>query len=93
MPKGQPVPPEKALRLLNEVERLTAGGMTISAALRELRLSRKTYYRWRNRYAGMTVKEAQKAAELKRENVRLKRLIADLAIENAALKDVVRGKP
>lgn len=93
MPKGQPVSAAQAIRLLDEVERLTAGGMTITAALRELRIPRKSYYRWRNRYAGMTVKEAQKAAEAYRENVRLKRLIAELAIENAALKDVVRGKP
>ena len=93
MPKGHHVSAAEAIRRLRDVERLTAGGMTVQAACRELGIVRETYYKWRNRYAGMTVKEAERAAELRRENERLKRLIADQAIKIAALEDVVRGKP
>ncbi len=93
MPKGRHVTAAEAIRRLKDVERLLAGGMTILAACRELGISRESYYRWRNRYSGLTVKEAEKAAELRRENARLKRLIADQAIKIAALEDVLGGKP
>jgi putative transposase len=52
----------------------------------------QTYYRWRKQYGGMTVTDAKKLKELEKENARLKKLVADLSLDNAILKDVAEGK-
>ncbi len=93
MPKGHHVKPQQAIRLVREVTSLVDSGLTIREACRQLGISRESYYRWRSKYAGMTVSEAQKMAELKRENARLKRLVAEQAMDIQVLKDIARGKP
>ncbi|MCG8325576.1 MAG: transposase [Thiotrichales bacterium] len=85
--------PEAAIRVVREVNHLVESGLTIQEACRQVGVSRESYYRWRSKYAGMTVSEAQKVAELKRENARLKRLVAEQAMDIHVLKEINRGKP
>ena len=55
-------------------------------------ISRATYFNWRSKYAGVTVSELKRMKELEAENAKLKRMYADLALENAAIKDVLSRK-
>ena len=55
-------------------------------------ISVATFYQWKRKYAGMTVSELKRVKELEAENARLKRMYADLALENAAIKDVLSRK-
>lgn len=93
MPRGHRVRPEEAIRRVQEVEAVIAAGRTAQEACREVGVSPKAYYRWRNLYAGKTVTEAVEAYELRRENARLKRLVAEQALDLQMLKEVLRGKP
>ena len=56
-------------------------------ASRMLEVSEQTYYRWRREYGEMDIKQAKKLREVEKENVRLKKLVADLSLDNAILKD------
>ena len=67
-------------------------GKTIAESTRQLRVTEQTYYRWRKQYGGMTSSDAKKLKELEKENSRLKKLVADLSLDNAILKDVAEGK-
>lgn len=58
---------------------------------RKLGITEQTYYRWRREYGGMRVDQARGLKELEKENGRLKRLVADLTLDNAMLKEVARG--
>jgi putative transposase len=60
-------------------------------ACREGGISQQSYYRWRKEYGGLELNQAKRMKELERENVRLKRLIADLSLEKQVLKDVASG--
>ena len=93
MPRGRKVKPEDAIRWLHEVKALVDAGRSTEEACREVGVSSKTYYGWRNRYAGKTVDEAVEWALTRRENAQLKRLVAEMALKIRALEDVVRGKP
>lgn len=84
--------PEKVVRLLREAEAELAGGKTVAQVVQKLGISEQTYYRWRQRYGGMQVDEAKRLKELEAENARLKRLVADLALDKQMLQEVVRGK-
>ncbi len=66
--------------------------MPVAEILRTHGISRATYFKWRAKYAGTTVAELKRMKELEAENARLKRLYADLALENAAIKDVLSRK-
>lgn len=61
-------------------------------AARQIGVSEQTYYRWRKQYGGMTTSDAKRLKELEKENARLKKLVADLSLDNAILKDVAEGK-
>ena len=63
----------------------------VAEVCRKLGVSDQTYYRWRKEYGGMRVDQAKRLKELERENVRLKKLVADLSLDNAILKEVNRG--
>ncbi len=67
-------------------------GVPVAEILRTHGISRTTYFQWRGKYAGTTVAELKRMKELEAENTRLKRLYADLALENAAIKDVLSRK-
>ena len=73
---------------LREVEVLCGQGNSIAVASRQAGITEQTYYRWRKEYGGMSVNEAKRLRELEKENARLKRLVADLSLDNAILRDV-----
>ena len=69
-----------------------AGGTTIKELCRRHGITETTFYRWRAKYGGLQVSEARRLKTLEDENRRLKRLVADLSLDNAMLKDVVGRK-
>jgi putative transposase len=76
---------EQIIRILGEIER---SGLKISDACRPQGITEQTYYRWRKKYGGMEINEARRLKELEAENSRLKRLVADQALDIAILKEV-----
>jgi putative transposase len=74
--------PEQIIRKLREAERLIGEGKTIPEAAKELGFSEQTYHRWRNQYGGMKANDAKRLKALERENVQLKRIVADQVLEN-----------
>ncbi len=68
-----------------------ARGEPVAKVARRLGVSEQTYYRWRREYGGLRVDQAKRLKELERENTRLKRLVADQALDNAILKEVASG--
>jgi putative transposase len=83
--------PEQIINKLREAEVLISQGSTIGVASRQIGVTEQTYYRWRREYGGMGVEQARRLRELEKENTRLKRLVADLSLDNAILKEAVRG--
>jgi len=83
--------PEQIINKLREAEILLSQGNSISEASRKIGVSEQTYYRWRKEYGGMRVEQAKKLKELEKENVRLKKLVADLSLDNSILKEVAGG--
>ena len=77
---------EEILRILGEEKQ---GNKTIRNICRERNITEQTYYRWRNKYEGMELKEALRMKQLEEENRRLKQLVADLTLDNHILKDVI----
>jgi putative transposase len=76
---------EQIIRILGEIER---SGLKISDACRPQGITEQTYYRWRKKYGGLEINEARRLKELEAENSRLKRLVADQALDIAILKEV-----
>jgi transposase-like protein len=66
--------------------------MPVEAVVREIGVNRNTYFRWRKVYGGMKVDQAKRLKELEIENMRLKRAVADLTLDNLVLKEVSTGK-
>ena len=83
---------EQIIVHLREVEVLCGQGRTIGEAARQIGVTEQTYYRWRKQYGGMNSSDAKRLKELEKENSRLKKLVADLSLDNAILKDVAEGK-
>ena len=83
--------PEQIITMLREAEVLLSQGTTAVEVSRKLGITEQTYYRWRREYGGMRVEQAKRLKELERENTRLKKLVADLSLDNAILKEVSRG--
>ena len=79
---------EQIIVKLREIEILCGQGNTIAEAVREAGITEQTYYRWRKEYGGMGTSEAKRLKELEKENARLKKLVAELSLDNAILKDV-----
>jgi transposase-like protein len=84
--------PEDIVRLLQRFDELLGKGMTVELACRELGVSTATYYKWRQRYDGMSVDDAKELKELRVENAKLKRLVADSELEKLMLKEIAKGK-
>jgi putative transposase len=82
---------EQIVVLLRQIEVLMSQGKAAPVACREAGISQQSYYRWRKEYGGLEIDQAKRMKELERENVRLKRLVADLALEKQVLKDVASG--
>lgn len=83
--------PEQILNKLREAEVLLSQGATLAVVWKKLGVSDCTYYRWRKEYGGMRIEQAKRLKELEQENSRLKRVVADLALDNAILKEAARG--
>jgi len=76
---------------LREAEIHLSQGATIAEASRKIGVTEQTYYRWRREYGGMRIEQARRLKELEKENTRLKRLVADLSLDNSILKEASRG--
>ncbi len=83
--------PEQIINSLREAEVLLSQGSTAAEASRHMGITEQTYYRWRKEYGGMRINQAKRLKELEKENSRLKRLVADISLDNAILKDVAEG--
>jgi putative transposase len=83
--------PEQIINKLREAEVLLSQGNSIGEASRKIGVTEQTYYRWRKEYGGMRVEQAKKLKELEKENARLKKLVADLSLDNVILKEVADG--
>lgn len=83
--------PEQIIGKLREAEVLLSQGLTVGEASRKLGITEQTYYRWRREYGGMRVEQAKRFKELEKENSRLKKLVADITLDNAILKEAARG--
>ena len=84
--------PEQVVRKLREADRLLNEGADIPAVCRHLEVSEQTYHRWRQQYGSMQADDVKRLKELEHENTRLKRIVADQALDIRALKDVAEGK-
>ena len=83
--------PEKIIGMLREAEIELAQGMTVGQISRKLSISEQTYYRWRKQYGGMKISQAKRVKDIERENVRLKRAVADLMLDKVILKEALEG--
>ncbi len=83
--------PEQILNKLREAEILLSQGEAIALVSKKIGVSDHTYYRWRKEYGGMRVDQARRLKDLEKENVRLKKLVADLSLDNSILKEVAEG--
>jgi len=79
---------EQIIVKLREVELFCGQGKTVAEAVRQAEISEQTYYRWRKEYGGMNTTDAKRMKELEKENARLKKLVAEQALDIAILKDV-----
>lgn len=82
---------EEIITKLREADVLLARGQSMAEVCRQLAISDQTYYKWRKEYGGMHVDQAKRLKQLEQENGRLKRVVADLTLDNAILKEVSRG--
>ena len=82
---------EEIVMKLREIELSINKGMDVVHACREAGISDQSYYRWRKEYGGMKIDQAKRYKELEQENVRLKKLVADLSLDNAMLKEIGKG--
>ena len=82
---------EQIINKLREAEILLSQGETVAVVSKKIGVSSHTYYRWRREYGGLRVEQARKLKGLEKENVRLKKLVADLSLDNAILKEVAEG--
>jgi transposase-like protein len=83
--------PEQIINKLREAEIYINQGISIGEASRKIGITQQTYYRWRKEYGGMRTEQAKKLKNLEKENAQLKKLVADISLDNAILKEVVEG--
>ena len=82
--------PEQIIRKLREAEVLHSQGATISIICKRLEIHEQTYYKWRKEYGSIRVDQAKRSKGLEQENTRLKKIVADLSIDNSILKEASR---
>ena len=82
---------EEIVMILRDIELETGKGLDTAQACRNSGISEQTYYRWRKQYGGMQIDQAKKYKNLERENARLKKLVADLSLDNDMLKELQKG--
>lgn len=84
--------PEQIIAKLREADALLGGGATIGQVCQKLGIAEATFHRWRNQYGGMKAADARRLKELERENARLKKLVAEQALDIVMLKELNSGK-
>ena len=85
--KGKRYSEEQIVRVLKEIE----AGKTVATVCQEHNVSEQTVYRWKSKYGGLEQKDVHRLKELEDENARLKRLVAELSLDNQALKELAKG--
>ena len=83
---------EEIIGKLRTAEIELAKGLGTAEVVRKFGITEQTYYRWRKEYGGLRLDQAKRLKELEKENTRLKKLVADQALDNAILKEVSSGK-
>jgi putative transposase len=83
--------PEQIIHKLREAEVELAKGQTTPEVIRKLGISEQTYYRWRQEYGGLKVEQVKRLKDLEKENTRLKKIVAEQALDNAILKEAASG--
>jgi putative transposase len=83
--------PEQIIRKLREADRLLAEGREVPEVAKQLEISEATYHRWRAQYGGLKADDAKRLKELRAENTRLKRLLAEAELEKDALRELAKG--
>ena len=84
--------PEQVIRKLAEGEKLLGEGKPLDEVVRHLEITESTWHRWRNQYGGMKAEDAKRLKELEKENQRLKRIVADQALDIDMLRYLSEGK-
>ncbi len=82
--------PEQIIKKLRVAEVLLGQGSTVGESARKIGVTDETYYRWRREYGGMRIEQVKRLKELEKENTRLKRIVADLSLDNDILKEASR---
>jgi len=82
---------EQIINKLREAEIHINQGMSIAEASRQIGITDQTHYRWRKEYGGLRIEQAKKLKSLEKENARLKKLVADISLDNAILKEAAEG--
>ncbi len=82
---------EQIVKKLRTAEIELARGLTVKQACKKIEVTEQTYYRWRKEYGGMDVSQARRLKILEQENQRLKKLVADQALDNSILKEAASG--
>jgi putative transposase len=83
--------PEQIVTMLRQIEVSIANGKTTPQACKEAEITIQTFYRWRKEYGGLKMDQAKRLKELEKENGKLKRLVAELALDKQILKDIAGG--
>jgi len=83
--------PEQIVKKLREADMAVASGSTVEQVCKQLGISDATYYNWRKQYGQMKLDQVKQLKQLKNENARLKKLVADLSLDNAILKETLSG--
>ena len=89
--KGRKHTPEQIVRKLREGNRLLGEGQDLAEVAKQLEISEATFHRWRNQYGGMKANDAKELRQLRDENQRLKRMVADRELQIEMLKEISRG--
>ena len=82
---------EQIIAKLREADVELGRGVSVGQICRKLEISEHTYYRWRKEYGGLEVDQARRLNEFERENTRLKKLVADQALDNSILREAAKG--
>ena len=82
---------EQIIGKLREAEIALAKGKAVPLVCRQIGVTEQTYYRWRKEYGGLMVEQAKKLKELEKENARLKKLVANMALDNDILREAASG--
>jgi transposase-like protein len=84
--------PEQVIRKLREADAELSAGKTIGEVCQKLEICEQTFHRWRNQYGGMKADDAKRLKELEVENGRLKKLVAEQALDKQILEEALKGK-